>query len=91
MPKTINTYCPKCNSHQEHKLKAFKPGSPRSLSWGTRQNVRQHKKGYGGKAEFTIKVKKQNKKPTFIAECGQCKKKHYHVIPKRMKKVELVA
>lgn len=91
LPKSISTYCPHCNSHEEHKLKHFKPGSPRSLSWGTRQNVRKHKKGYGGKAEFTIKVKKQNKKPTFVAECGKCKKKHYYVIPKRMKKVELVS
>jgi ribosomal protein L44E len=34
--------------------------------------------------------KKQNKKPTFIAECAVCKAKHYFVIPKKMKKVELI-
>lgn len=91
IPKEIKTYCKKCNKHTQHKLKLFKPAAARSLSWGTRENVRKHKKGYGGKAEFTIMVKKQTKKPTFVAECPVCKKKHYHVIAKRMKKVELVA
>ncbi len=91
LPKTVKDYCSKCNSHSEHKLKNFKPGSARAMSWGTRENVRKHKKGYGGKAEFTATVKKQNKKPTFIAECTVCGTKHYFVIPKRMKKVELVA
>jgi large subunit ribosomal protein L44e len=89
LPKEINTFCPNCNSHEAHKLKTFKPRSPRTLSWGTRENVRKHKKGYGGKAEFTIKVKKQNKKNAFLAECGKCHKKHYFVVPKRMKKIEL--
>ena len=89
VPKEISTYCPSCNAHEQHKLKGFKPRSPRSLGWGTRENIRKHKKGYGGKAEFTIKVKKQNKKAPFLAECQKCKKKHYYVIGKRMKKVEL--
>jgi ribosomal protein L44E len=61
------------------------------MSWGTRENIRKHKKGYGGKAEFIATVKKQNKKPTFVAECSVCKAQHYFVIPKRMKKAELVA
>lgn len=91
LPKTIKTFCPKCNSHNEHKLKHFKAGAPRALAWGVRENVRKHKKGYGGKAEFTIKVKKQNKQPVFIAECSKCKKKHYFNIHKRMKRVELAA
>jgi large subunit ribosomal protein L44e len=91
LPKKISDYCKKCNSHTEHKLKHFKAAAPRALSWGTRENVRKHKKGYGGKAEFTANVKKQNKKPTFIAECVVCSTKHYFVIPKRMKKVELTS
>ncbi|MCR4335854.1 MAG: 50S ribosomal protein L44e [archaeon] len=89
IPKEQSLFCAKCNSHTEHKLKLFKPGKARTLSWGTRQNERKHKAGYGGKAEFTATVKKQNKKPTFIAECGVCGMKKYKVIPKRMKKVEL--
>lgn len=91
IPKIIKTYCPSCNGHHDHSLKLFKPAAARALAWGTRQNLRKHKKGYGGKAEFTIIVKKQNKKPTFVAACSNCKKKHYFVIPKRMKKIELAA
>ena len=89
--KEIKTYCRKCKSHTVHKLKAFKPAAARAMAWGTRQNVRKHKKGYGGKAEFTAIVKKQTKKPTFLAECAQCKSKHYFVISKRVKKAELSA
>lgn len=89
IPKEIKTYCQGCNSHEEHKLKHFKPASARTMAWSTRQNKRKHKKGYGGKAEFIAKVKKQNKKPTFLKECKKCNRKGYFVIPKRMKKVEL--
>ncbi|MDO8537913.1 MAG: 50S ribosomal protein L44e [archaeon] len=91
IPKEISDYCKKCKKHSMHKLKFFKPGKARALSWGTRQNVRKHKKGYGGKAEFTATVKKQTKKPAFIAECSVCKAKHAFVIPKRMKKMEISA
>jgi len=61
----------------------------RSSAEGQRKNVAKHKKGYGGKAKFVKPNKKQNKKPTFIAECEECHKKQYFVIPKRMKKVEI--
>ena len=88
MPKSVKTYCKKCNSHTAHKLKLFKAGQSRTMAHGTRRNVRKHKKGYGGKAKFVIKVKKQTKKPTFMAECSVCGKKHYFVIPKRQKKIE---
>lgn len=91
VPKTKKLYCKKCNAHTDQKLKLFKSGSPRSLSIGTRRNVRKHKRGYGGKAKFVIKVKKQTKKPTFVAECAVCKSKRYYVIPKRMKKVDMGA
>ena len=91
VPKEIKDYCKKCNSHTSHKLKIFKAASPRGLAWGTRQNKRKHKMGYGGKAEFTILVKKQTKKGCFLATCATCKASHYFVIPKRMKKIELAA
>lgn len=72
-------------------MKQFKAGKARGTSWGQRQNERTHKAGYGGKAEFTATVKKQTKKPTFIAECSVCGHKTYKVIAKRMKKAELKA
>ncbi len=91
IPKEKSLYCPKCNTHTTHKLKQFKPGKARALSIGTRSNVRKHKKGYGGKAKFTATVKKQTKKPVYLAECINCSRKVYWRIPKRMKKAELKA
>ena len=88
IPKVIKDYCKKCNKHTEHKLKQFKPGSPRPMAEGNRKNARR-KRGYKGKFQFPAKVKKQNKKPTFLAECSVCKTKHYFVIHKRMKKVDI--
>jgi large subunit ribosomal protein L44e len=90
IPKTVSTYCKKCNKHTEHKLKAFKPGTARTMSRGNRKMQRRHKTGYGGKMKFPAKVKKQTKKPIFVAECSVCKQKRYYGYPKRMKKTELV-
>lgn len=84
-------FCKKCKKHATHKLKQFKAAAPRSMSQSTRRFARKHKSGYGGKAKFAIKPKKQTKKPTFVAECAVCKSKCYYVVPKRMKKVELQA
>ena len=89
-PKVIKDYCKKCNKHSEHKVKLFKAGSGRALAEGNRKNA-EKKRGYKGKYQFPATIKKQNKKPTFIVECTTCKAKHYFVIPKRMKKVEIVA
>ncbi|MCX6801762.1 MAG: 50S ribosomal protein L44e [Candidatus Diapherotrites archaeon] len=89
LPKKIKTYCKKCKKHTEHKLREFKPNKARTMAKGTRRH-REHTKGYGGKYQFVAIVKKQNKRPTFLAECSVCKAKHYFVIPKRMKKPELV-
>jgi len=90
MPKEIRDYCKKCNTHTIHKLKHFKSAPGRTLAKGNRRNV-EKKKGYLGKYQFTAIVKKQNKRNVFVAECTVCNTKHYFVIPKRMKKVELVA
>ncbi|MBU0635693.1 50S ribosomal protein L44e [Candidatus Micrarchaeota archaeon] len=89
IPKTISTYCRKCNKHTPHKLKQFKSGQARTKSRGTRKMEKKHKKGYGGKTKFPATIKKQNKKPNFVAECSVCKQKRPFVIPKRMKKAEI--
>jgi len=90
IPKTISDYCRKCNKHTEHKLKQFKSGQARALAEGQRKNI-EKKRGYKGKYQFPAKVKKQNKRGAFLAECSVCKAKHYFVIASRMKKFELVA
>lgn len=88
LPKTISMYCKNCKQHTPHKLKQFKSAAARAMSKGQRKHERRYKHGYGGKSKFVIKVKKQTKKPVFVAECSVCKKKQYKVIPKRMKKAE---
>ncbi|MDD3177900.1 MAG: 50S ribosomal protein L44e [Candidatus ainarchaeum sp.] len=88
IPKEIKGYCKKCKKHTLLKLKAYKPRKARANSKGTRKNIEKHKSGYGGKAKLIATVKKQNKKPVFMAECSECKGKQYFVIPKKMKKVE---
>lgn len=91
IPKTITTYCPSCNSHELHKLKHYTVTgmqNARTLAFGVRRNVRKHKRGYGGKAKFPKTPKKQTRKACFTAECEKCKKKHYYVYHKRMKKPE---
>lgn len=82
-------YCESCRKHTDHKLKQFKAGSTRGLAKGQRKHLKKTKHGYGGKAKFPIKPKKQTKKPTFVAECSVCKKKSYKVVSSRMKKVEI--
>ena len=89
VPKEIKVYCKKCNKHTTHKLKTTKTKKARSDSFGTRRFQKKHKKGYGGKAKFAIKAKKQTKKANFTAECTKCKSKKPFVIPKRMKKTEI--
>ena len=89
IPKKIKHYCKKCKKHAEHKLKEFKPGRARAMAQGQRRHTK-HTKGYGGKHQFIATVKKQNKRPTFLAECSVCQAKSYFVIPKRMKKVTIV-
>lgn len=88
IPKTIKDYCKKCNKHTDHNLRLFKSGTARANAKGNRANIRK-KKGYKGKFQFTAKVKKPNKKACFLAECTVCKTKHYFLIPKRMKKIEI--
>ncbi len=88
VPKETNDYCKKCNKHTLHKMKVWKSGRARGLARGQRRNV-EKKKGIKGKYQFTATVRKQTKKATFIAECSECKAKHYFVIPKRMKKIEV--
>jgi len=88
-PKEKKDYCKKCKKHNMHKVRQFKANTARTLAWGTRHNEAKYKSGYGGKSRFPATVKKQGKKPTFLLECTVCGAKHYFVVPKRVKKVEI--
>jgi len=94
IPKIIKLYCQKCGKHAEHTIREFKRKQPRGLSWGERHKKVKKVKGYGAnkiKAHKVTQVYKQNKRPTFIAKCKECGLQHHFVIPKRMKKPEIVS
>ncbi len=94
IPKVIKLYCPRCGKHTEHTIREFKKKQPRGLSWGERHKKAKKVHGYGAnkiKAHKVTQVYKQNKRPTFIAKCKECGFQHPFVIPKRMKKPEIVS
>ena len=74
-----------------HKLKLFKEGSKSILKKHARKHEAKHNKGYGGKSRFVVHIKKQSKKPVFVATCIVCNAKKYYVAGnKAKKKAELV-
>ena len=87
VPRTMNTFCPSCNKHTEHKVKVttskIKPG--RTLAWGTRRHERKLA-GHHGKVKGKVKVKKQGIRNRIMLECTACHKKHERTISGRMKK-----
>ncbi len=87
VPKEKKLYCVKCKKHTSHKLKEFKSGKGRPMAAGVRRHE-ENTRGYMGKYKHIIKVKKQNKTPAFLIECGECKKKSSYSLGKRMKKVD---
>jgi len=72
VPKTINTYCPKCNAHTEHSVRLAKPGKQRALALGARRHKRE-KHGYGGQGwPLQKKFAKTTKKQTLKLKCKNC-------------------
>jgi len=86
-PKEKKLFCKKCNKHTKHKMKEFKSGKGRTMAAGNRRHQRNTAHGYLGKYKHVVLVKKQNKKPVFVAECAECKQKIPYSLGKRMKKV----
>ncbi|NIR86372.1 50S ribosomal protein L44e [Candidatus Bathyarchaeota archaeon] len=72
VPKKINTYCPKCKSHQPHTVSLYKPGKRRAMAKGERHHQRE-KSGYGGqKYALQRKFSKTTKKQTLKLKCKTC-------------------
>ncbi|MBD3210790.1 50S ribosomal protein L44e [Candidatus Micrarchaeota archaeon] len=91
LPKEMNAYCPYCNSHQKHRLKAASKGRPRTLAAGNRAHERSLK-GHGSKRAGEKTVRKQGKRQKIVMTCQNCKKKQERVINGRTtKKIEFQA
>jgi large subunit ribosomal protein L44e len=86
IPKEVKLYCKKCKKHSEHKLKEFKTGAKSALKEHARKHEEKHIKGYGGKARHVVHIKKQSKKPVFVAACIVCNQKQYYVGGNKTKK-----
>jgi large subunit ribosomal protein L44e len=72
VPKEIQTYCPKCKTHQAHSVSLYKAGKRRALAKGERHHKRE-KKGYGGqKYPLQREFAKTTKKQTLRLKCKVC-------------------
>ena len=81
----INTYCPYCNKHTEHKVKFPSKNAQRGQTVGTRRHNRAIK-GYVGSAETRLKPKKLGKRQVLLLECKTCKKSVQRTFGQRSKK-----
>jgi large subunit ribosomal protein L44e len=88
-PKTVNTYCPRCNAHTKHTVSHYHAGKRRTLAEGQRRYERKLK-GYGSSRKPKQKrFAKVNKKVALVFTCSVCGYKRIRSLG-RMKKVELV-
>lgn len=72
VPKTMTTYCPKCNKHTEHSVSLYKKGRDRALAEGNRRYARKNE-GYGGQRDpRQRKTSKTTKKQTLMLKCKIC-------------------
>jgi large subunit ribosomal protein L44e len=72
IPRSMRTYCPKCNTHTEHAVSLYKAGKRKAAKKGERHQARR-KKGYGGQ-KFPLQQNqaKVSRKQTLMLKCGEC-------------------
>ena len=72
IPKTINTFCPRCGSHTVHQVSIYKAGKRRSTAWGEIRHALENK-GYGGsKKPIQRRLAKVTKKVSLRLKCSKC-------------------
>jgi large subunit ribosomal protein L44e len=91
MPKEKRIYCPKCNTHTEHKVSIYKKGKERkNMAHGWRRYNRK-KAGYGSQPKPIFrKNAKVNKKTRPMYKCKKCSRVVQGKAV-RLKKFEIVA
>ncbi|MGC8572235.1 MAG: 50S ribosomal protein L44e [Candidatus Micrarchaeia archaeon] len=85
MPKEIDAYCPKCNTHTLHTVKLSVKGSAGGLKIGNRRHNRKLL-GYHGKIKGQATVKKMGKKQKVILTCKECNYSIERVVGGRTRK-----
>jgi len=88
LPKTRNTYCPKCKKHEEHKIiegKKKTRGTSHPLSFGSKKRIKQRgRMGTGNNGKYSkpaitkwrMAGRKTSKKVDLRFQCSSCKKMH---------------
>ncbi|MCJ7635799.1 50S ribosomal protein L44e [Candidatus Bathyarchaeota archaeon] len=72
-PKTLTTFCPKCNKHTDHSLSMYRKGHDRPMAAGNRRSLIRKRKGYGGQRDpRQRKTAKTTKKATILMRCAKC-------------------
>jgi len=72
VPKTVNTYCPKCGKHTGHSVSLYRAGRPRALSAGAIRHEKELR-GYGGQKFPELKrTAKTTKKQLLMLKCRTC-------------------
>src|SRR3989344_2657187 len=100
MPKTRKKYCPKCNTHTEHKVFSAKRKAASSLKYGSkiRARLRGRARGTGNLGRYSkpavtkLKMtgKKQTKKTDLRFQCTKCNKIQTQKEGIRIKKLEFI-
>ncbi len=88
VPKSLNTYCPKCKIHTEHTISLYRKGRDRPLAEGNRRYARKNE-GYGGQRDpRQRKMAKTTKKQLLMLKCRTCG----HIVERmgiRLRKLEI--
>ncbi len=89
VPRSMRTYCPRCNTHTEFNVSLYKAGKRKAAKLGERRQA-VRKKGYGGqKFPLQHNQAKVTKKQSLRLQCTECS---YILMRKgiRLKKLEVV-
>jgi len=96
--KTKKRYCPKCNKHTEHTVALNKRGTPRSMTYGSKNRARRRgrARGHGNLGryskpaitQFKMTGAKGSKKVDLRFTCKICKKTFGQKKGFRSKKIE---
>ncbi|BCU68551.1 50S ribosomal protein L44e [Sulfolobales archaeon HS-7] len=72
VPKSVNTYCPKCREYTEHEIRLYRGGKRRNLAEGQRRYDRKNE-GYGStRKPIPKRFAKVTKKQLLLYRCKKC-------------------
>jgi len=76
MPRRFNTYCPYCDTHNEHEVEKVRSGRSSGMKWNARQERRNKGIGNDGKFSKVPGGDKPTKKTDLKYRCSDCGKAH---------------